>query len=80
MRSIEKNVLRDTKPWTLLYPSSPLGTTQQWFDSEALTMPQRYAHLRDDVLRRAADLAGQIIAEADSTAKKADGKTNDPSR
>ena len=43
-------------------------------------MTQRYAHLRDDVLRRAAVLAGQIIAEADSTAKKADGITNDPSR
>jgi integrase len=46
-------------------------TLQKLLTHKSPQMTQRYAHLRDDVMKRAADLAGKIITEA-STAKKED--------
>jgi integrase len=41
-----------------------LYTLQKLLTHKSATMTQRYAHLRDDALRRASDLAGDIISEA----------------
>jgi integrase len=46
-------------------------TLQKLLTHKSPQMTQRYAHLRDDVMKRAADLAGKIITEA-ATAKKED--------
>jgi integrase len=39
-------------------------TLQKLLTHKSPQMTQRYAHLRDDALRRAADLAGELIQEA----------------
>jgi len=39
-------------------------TLQKLLTHKGPIMTQRYAHLRDDALRRASDLAGEIIGEA----------------
>jgi integrase len=39
-------------------------TLQKLWTHKSPQMTQRYAHLRDDALRRAADLAGELIQEA----------------
>ncbi len=39
-------------------------TLQKLLTHKSPQMTQRYAHLRDDTLRRAADLAGELIQEA----------------
>ncbi len=39
-------------------------TLQKLMTHKTPVMTQRYAHLRDDALRQAADLAGDIISEA----------------
>jgi integrase len=39
-------------------------TLQKLLTHKSPQMTQRYAHLRDDALKRAADLAGRIITEA----------------
>jgi hypothetical protein len=36
------------------------------------TMTQRYAHLRDETLKKAANVAGRIIAATEQDAKKAE--------
>jgi integrase len=41
-----------------------LYTLQKLLTHKSAAMTQRYAHLRDDALRRAADLAGTLITEA----------------
>ena len=46
-------------------------TLQKLLTHKSPQMTQRYAHLRDDVMKRAADLAGKIITAA-ATAKKED--------
>ena len=43
-------------------------TLQKLLTHKSPQMTQRYAHLRDDVMKRAADLAGKIITEAAKTA------------
>jgi len=48
-------------------------TLQKLLTHKSPIMTQRYAHLRDEALRRASDLAGSIIDEAVATA---DNKTN----
>ena len=45
-------------------------TLQKLLTHKSPQMTQRYAHLRDDVMKRAADLAGKLISEA--TKKKSD--------
>jgi integrase len=39
-------------------------TLQRLLTHKSPVMTQRYAHLRDEALRRAADLAGDIIGQA----------------
>jgi hypothetical protein len=39
-------------------------TLQKLLTHKSPTMTQRYAHLRDESLRRAADLAGDLIGQA----------------
>jgi integrase len=39
-------------------------TLQKLLTHKSPQMTQRYAHLRDDALRRAADLAGELIEQA----------------
>ena len=39
-------------------------TLQKLLTHKSPQMTQRYAHLRDETLRRAADLAGELIQEA----------------
>ena len=39
-------------------------TLQKLLTHKSPQMTQRYAHLRDDVMKRAADLAGKLISEA----------------
>jgi integrase len=53
-----------------------LYTLQRLLTHKTPTMTQRYAHLRDDTLRRAADLAGRIVGETptEQGAKKAQGE------
>jgi integrase len=41
-----------------------LYTLQKLLTHKSATMTQRYAHLRDDTLRRASDLAGDLIGQA----------------
>ncbi len=48
-----------------------LYVLQKLLTHKSPQMTQRYAHLRDDVMKRAADLAGKIITAA-ATAKKED--------
>jgi len=50
-------------------------TLQKLLTHKSPLMTQRYAHLRDDALKRASDLAGSIIQSA-ASAKKEDGKDN----
>jgi integrase len=50
-----------------------LFTLQRLLTHKTPTMTMRYSHLRDDTLRRAANVAGRIIAEAEATEKKAEG-------
>jgi integrase len=45
-------------------------TLQKLLTHKSPQMTQRYAHLRDDALKRAADLAGRIITEAASVKKE----------
>jgi integrase len=45
-------------------------TLQKLLTHKSPAMTQRYAHLRDDALRRAADLAGELIQEAVSVKGK----------
>jgi integrase len=45
-------------------------TLQKLLTHKSPQMTQRYAHLRDDTLRRAADLAGELIQEAASVKGK----------
>ncbi|MHB0929427.1 MAG: tyrosine-type recombinase/integrase [Candidatus Nanopelagicales bacterium] len=47
-----------------------LYTVQRLLTHKSPAMTMRYAHLRDDALRAAADLAGRIISEAEATEKK----------
>lgn len=47
-----------------------LYTLQRLLTHKSPQMTQRYAHLRDEALRRAADLAGDIIGQAMSGKKK----------
>ncbi len=47
-----------------------LYTLQKLMTHKTLVMTQRYAHLRDDALRQAADLAGDIINNAMTHSKK----------
>lgn len=49
-----------------------LFTLQRLLTHKTPTMTMRYSHLRDDTLRRAANVAGRIIAEAEATEKKAE--------
>ena len=50
-------------------------TLQKLLTHKSPMMTQRYAHLRDDVLRRASDMAGEIVADAVKTAReKENGK------
>jgi integrase len=39
-------------------------TLQKLLTHKSPQMTQRYAHLRDDTLKKAADLAGKLISEA----------------
>ncbi len=41
-----------------------LYTLQKLLTHKSAAMTQRYAHLRDDTLRRASDLAGDLIGQA----------------
>ena len=41
-----------------------LYTLQKLLTHKSAAMTQRYAHLRDDALRRASDLAGDLIGQA----------------
>jgi integrase len=41
-----------------------LYTLQKLLTHKSAAMTQRYAHLRDETLRRAADLAGDLISQA----------------
>jgi integrase len=41
-----------------------LYTLQKLLTHKTGAMTQRYAHLRDDTLRRASDLAGDLIGQA----------------
>ena len=41
-----------------------LYTLQKLLTHKSAAMTQRYAHLRDDALRRASDLAGDLINQA----------------
>jgi integrase len=47
-------------------------TLQKLLTHKSPIMTQRYAHLRDDALKRASEIAGNIIQEASQ--KKADQK------
>jgi integrase len=47
-----------------------LYTLQKLLTHKSAQMTQRYAHLRDDALRRAADVAGELIQEAASVKGK----------
>lgn len=49
-------------------------TLQKLLTHKSPTMTQRYAHLRDDALRKASDLAGSIINEAMNGGKGTDQK------
>lgn len=49
-----------------------LFTLQRLLTHKSPMMTMRYSHLRDDTLRRAANVAGRIIAEAEATEKKAE--------
>jgi integrase len=49
-----------------------LYTLQRLLTHKSPTMTQRYAHLRDDTLKKAANVAGRIIAAAERDAKKMD--------
>jgi len=49
-------------------------TLQKLLTHKSPIMTQRYAHLRDEALRRASDLAGSIITEATNGAKNDDEK------
>jgi len=49
-----------------------LYTLQRLLTHKSPMMTMRYSHLRDDTLRRAANVAGRIIAEAEATEKKAE--------
>jgi integrase len=48
-----------------------LYTLQRLLTHKTPMMTMRYSHLRDDTLRRAANIAGRIIAEAEATKGKA---------
>ena len=41
-----------------------LYTLQKLLTHKSAAMTQRYAHLRDETLRRASDLAGDLIGQA----------------
>ena len=41
-----------------------LYTLQKLLTHKSAAMTQRYAHLRDDTLRRASDLAGDLLGQA----------------
>ena len=53
-------------------------TLQKLLTHKSPQMTQRYAHLRDDALKRAADLAGRIITEAAVSKKTDDNDTAEP--
>ena len=70
------NFLKDFAPCTVchVYASMlassgevDMYTLQKRNNPKSPQMTQRYAHLRDDVMKRAADLAGKIITEAAKT-------------
>ena len=48
-----------------------LYTLQRLLTHKSPTMTQRYAHLRDETLKKAANVAGRIIAATEQDAKKA---------
>jgi integrase len=50
-----------------------LYTLQKLLTHKSATMTQRYAHLRDETLKKAANVAGRIIAATEQRAKKAEG-------
>ena len=45
-------------------------TLQKLLTHKSPTMTQRYAHLRDDALRRASELAGQLVGQVRSGENK----------
>jgi hypothetical protein len=49
-----------------------LYTLQRLLTHKSPQMTQRYAHLRDETLRKGADLAGMLVAEAVEKTKQAD--------
>jgi integrase len=49
-----------------------LYTLQKLLTHKSPMMTQRYAHLRDEALRKASELAGQLVNEATKTEKKAE--------
>lgn len=49
-----------------------LYTLQRLLTHKSPTMTQRYAHLRDETLKKAANVAGRIIAATEQDAKKAE--------
>lgn len=53
-----------------------LFTLQRLLTHKSPAMTQRYAHLRDDTLRRASELAGRLVAGATEPAAKKSGATN----
>jgi integrase len=50
-----------------------LFTLQKLLTHKSPTMTQRYAHLRDDALKRAADVTGEIFRDLEQDRKKAAG-------
>lgn len=56
-----------------------LYTLQKLLTHKSPTMTQRYAHLRDEALRRAAELAGDLIGQAlnEGGKKTADARRDD---
>jgi integrase len=54
-----------------------LYTLQKLLTHKSAAMTQRYAHLRDEALRRASDLAGDIISRAMNGSNLREGKINE---
>jgi integrase len=54
-----------------------LYTLQRLLTHKSPLMTQRYAHLRDDALRRASDLAGDIVNEIITRKENAEGSDNE---